>query len=178
MGRSHRARPASGRSGRRSQCPLVCAARLPRHPRCQWAQSTSTIAGFEACSTRYVLHADVDVMIGRRERAHDYLQDMVAVLQGDPLAVTVAFNIARKTRRPLHSGRRARPMAYREPHWHVGPGAPAWPASLTQRNDGLCTDAAVAPCSRLGRCGGPCGLVAGWGPAYVLRASPQCAQVR
>ena len=57
-------------------------------------------AGFEACWTRYVLHADVDVMVGRRERGHDYLADMLAPIAGDPKALTVAFNIAMDHDRP------------------------------------------------------------------------------
>lgn len=58
------------------------------------AQVVSTLAGFEACATRYVLQFDVDAMIGRLDREHDYLAEMIAVLGNDPKAFTVAFNIA------------------------------------------------------------------------------------
>ncbi|MDE0419630.1 MAG: glycosyltransferase [Gammaproteobacteria bacterium] len=58
------------------------------------AQLASTLAGFEACSTRYVLQVDADAMIGRRDRDHDYLADMFAAVRSDPDALTVAFNIA------------------------------------------------------------------------------------
>ena len=58
------------------------------------AQLASTLAGFEACETRYVLHADADVMIARMDRGHDYMAEMLAVLTGEPDALTVAFNIA------------------------------------------------------------------------------------
>ena len=64
------------------------------------AQVASTLAGFEACRTRYVLHVDADVMVGRLDRAHDYLADMIAAMAGDPEALTVAFNIAMDHDRP------------------------------------------------------------------------------
>ena len=65
------------------------------------AQLASTLAGFEACRTRYVLHADADVMVGRLDCAHDYLADMLAAMvvrAGG--ALTVAFNIAMDHVRP------------------------------------------------------------------------------
>ena len=64
------------------------------------AQLSSTLAGFEACTTRYVLHADVDVMIGCKAPDHDYLQEMLESLQDDPRAVTTAFNIAQEQDQP------------------------------------------------------------------------------
>lgn len=64
------------------------------------AQLASTLAGFEACSTRYVLQVDADAMVGRRDRDHDYLADMLAAVQSDPDGLTVAFNIAMEEDRP------------------------------------------------------------------------------
>ena len=64
------------------------------------AQLASTLAGFEACSTRYVLQVDADAMIGRRDTDHDYLADMVAAVRRDPDGLTVAFNIAMEDDRP------------------------------------------------------------------------------
>ena len=64
------------------------------------AQTASTLAGFEACAARYVLHADADAMIGRLDREHDYLSEMAAVFAGDPKALTVSFNIASDRDRP------------------------------------------------------------------------------
>ena len=58
------------------------------------AQIASTLAGFEACATPYILQVDVDAMVGRLDRAHDYLAEMIAVFGNDPNAITVAFNIA------------------------------------------------------------------------------------
>lgn len=64
------------------------------------AQLASTLAGFEACSTRYVLQVDADAMIGRRGRDHDYLADMVAAVRSHPDGLAVAFNIAMEEDRP------------------------------------------------------------------------------
>ena len=63
-------------------------------------QIASTLTGFEACRTRYVLQLDADVMIGRLDRTHDYLADMLAVMADDPRALTVSFNIAMAHDRP------------------------------------------------------------------------------
>ena len=64
------------------------------------AQLASTLAGFEACSTPYVLQVDADAMIGRRDRDHDYLADMLAAVQSGPDGLTAAFNIAMDQDRP------------------------------------------------------------------------------
>ena len=72
----------------------------PRAHAATGAQVASTLAGFEACRTRYVLHVDADVMVGRLDRDHDYLADMLAAMAGDPGALTVAFNIAMGHDRP------------------------------------------------------------------------------
>ena len=72
----------------------------PRTHTATGAQTASTLAGFEACRTRHVLHADVDVMVGRLDRDHDYLADMLGAVVGDPEAITVAFNIATDHDRP------------------------------------------------------------------------------
>ena len=63
------------------------------------------LTGFEACATRYVLHVDADLMIGRLDRDHDYLADMLAVMEADPEALTVSFNIATAHDRPWTAGR-------------------------------------------------------------------------
>lgn len=64
------------------------------------AQVASTLAGFEACRTRYLLQVDADIIVGREDRSHDYLADMRDALEADELAVTVAFNIASRVDRP------------------------------------------------------------------------------
>ena len=64
------------------------------------AQLSAIFAGFEACRTPYLFQADLDVLVGRRDRGHDYLHDMVQALARDERAVTVAFNIAQNDDRP------------------------------------------------------------------------------
>ena len=75
----------------------------PRAHAATGAQLASTLAGFEACRTRYVLHADADVMVGRLDCAHDYLADMLAAMVDEPWTLTVAFNIAMDHDRPYTS---------------------------------------------------------------------------
>ena len=67
------------------------------------------LAGFEACATRYALHVDADIMVGRLDRHHDYLHDMLAVMRGNPQALTVAFNIAQQQARPYTAEHDAKP---------------------------------------------------------------------
>ena len=64
------------------------------------APVAATLAGFDACRTRYVLHTDADVMIGRLDRRHDLLAEMLGVLARDPAGVTVAMNIAMERDHP------------------------------------------------------------------------------
>ena len=66
----------------------------PRTHGATGAHVASILAGFEACATRYVLHVDADLMIGRLDRDHDHLADMLAVMEADPEALTVSFNVA------------------------------------------------------------------------------------
>jgi 2-polyprenyl-3-methyl-5-hydroxy-6-metoxy-1,4-benzoquinol methylase/glycosyltransferase involved in cell wall biosynthesis len=64
------------------------------------APLSAIFAGFEACRTPYLLQADLDVLAGRSDLAHDYLHDMLQALANDERAVTVAFNIAQSDDRP------------------------------------------------------------------------------
>ena len=66
----------------------------PRTHSAAGAHVASLLTGFEACATRYALHVDADLMIGRLDRSHDHLADMLAVMEADPEALTVSFNIA------------------------------------------------------------------------------------
>ena len=72
----------------------------PRAHAATGAQTASTLAGFEACRTQYVLQVDSDVMVGRMDRGHDYLADMLAILTGESGALTVSLNIAVEHDRP------------------------------------------------------------------------------
>lgn len=75
---------------------------MPPRPRANRRQLASTLAGFEACSTPYVLQVDADAMIGRRDRDHDYLADMLAAVQSDPDGLDpeddLAFGTATRSR--------------------------------------------------------------------------------
>ncbi|MCK5608427.1 glycosyltransferase, partial [Candidatus Pacearchaeota archaeon] len=63
--------------------------------RCSNGQPTYTILeGFEEVESRYFLHVDSDCIFVRKDRDHDYLGDMVEVLESDPDAISVSFNIA------------------------------------------------------------------------------------
>lgn len=64
------------------------------------APLSAVFAGFEACRTPYLLQADLDVLVGRSDPAHDYLHDMMQALANDKRAVSVAFNIAQSSDRP------------------------------------------------------------------------------
>ena len=76
----------------------------PRTHGATGAHVASILAGFEACATRYVLHVDADLMIGRLDRDHDHLADMLAVMEADPEALTVSFNVAMEHDRPYTAG--------------------------------------------------------------------------
>ena len=84
---------------------------IPEEPKhvanlyCRWfavkSKKTHTEAGvpvfsqlwaFEQIDTRYVLQLDVDVLIGRRNFDHDYLQDMLTAIREDSV-FCVGFNI-------------------------------------------------------------------------------------
>ena len=63
------------------------------------------IFGFEACKGDYVLHVDSDVIICRENLRHDFLKEKIAAVERDPLAVTVALNIAQIQQLPYsHEG--------------------------------------------------------------------------
>ena len=88
----------------------------PRTHGATGAHVASILAGFEACATRYVLHVDADLMIGRLDRNHDHLADMLAVMEADPEALTVSFNVAMEHDRLYTAGgeagtEQARPRA-------------------------------------------------------------------
>lgn len=52
-----------------------------------------TLAAFEACAGDYLLQVDADLLVVRRDRAHDYMREMVDVLAGDPRALTASLNV-------------------------------------------------------------------------------------
>jgi 2-polyprenyl-3-methyl-5-hydroxy-6-metoxy-1,4-benzoquinol methylase/GT2 family glycosyltransferase len=50
--------------------------------------------GFEMCKSDYIFHLDSDCLIGRKDRNHDYLEEMLDVFREDDSAVTVSLPIA------------------------------------------------------------------------------------
>jgi glycosyltransferase involved in cell wall biosynthesis/SAM-dependent methyltransferase len=63
--------------------------------RCSNGQPTYTILkGFEEVQSNYFLHVDSDCLFVRKDRGHDYLGDMLNVLDSDERAISVSFNIA------------------------------------------------------------------------------------
>jgi len=53
---------------------------------------TPQIWAFDQITTRYVLQCDVDAIVGRSDRGHDYLDEMIAAAR-PPGVIGVAFNI-------------------------------------------------------------------------------------
>lgn len=59
-----------------------------------------TLFGLEECDSDYILQVDSDLLIGRLNRHHDYLGEMIEVLEKDPDALTVSFNIFQNESKP------------------------------------------------------------------------------
>lgn len=57
----------------------------------------ATLWGFEQCKGRYILQLDSDLLIGRQDRTHDYLADIVDVFQAHPNALFVSLTIFNQT---------------------------------------------------------------------------------
>jgi len=49
---------------------------------------------FDQLTTRYVLQVDADAIVGRRDRAHDFIAEMKSALTASPDAVSIGFQIA------------------------------------------------------------------------------------
>lgn len=65
-----------------------------KRPRAINGQPTyMTLYGLDQCKGDYVLQTDCDCIFFRPSRAHDYLGEMISLLEGDPMAVTVALPI-------------------------------------------------------------------------------------
>ncbi len=64
------------------------------------AQLSSMLIAFERCSTRWLLHTDIDIMVARQCHEHDYLGEMHEALSSQSDSVTVSFNIAHNDDRP------------------------------------------------------------------------------
>lgn len=65
------------------------------YTRCSNGQPTYTILkGIEEIDSTYFLQLDSDCLFSRKDRGHDYLKDMIMVLESDETAISVSFNIA------------------------------------------------------------------------------------
>jgi len=58
------------------------------------AATGALLAGFEACSAPRVLHADVDMMIGRTDRTRNPLRELTEALDIGPNGLTASFPVA------------------------------------------------------------------------------------
>lgn len=54
---------------------------------------TTQLYGFECAKADYILQMDSDVMIGRRDYSHSFLNDMINICEANKKVVTVAFGI-------------------------------------------------------------------------------------
>jgi glycosyltransferase involved in cell wall biosynthesis len=68
------------------------------------AATGALLAGFDACTAPRVLHADLDMMIGRVDRARDPVGELARALDASPRALTASFPVARAAARPWTTG--------------------------------------------------------------------------
>lgn len=61
---------------------------------------SSQLFAFEQCQGEYILQVDSDVMIGRRDFNHNYLDDMIRELKGNDSVISVGFNICNAESKP------------------------------------------------------------------------------
>jgi broad specificity phosphatase PhoE len=73
------------------------------------APLVTPLQAIASCSADYVLQVDSDLLVGRRDRDHDFLGEMIAQFQADDRVVTAALNIARDADLPFSAGDGARP---------------------------------------------------------------------
>lgn len=122
----------------------------------QGAPLAMPLSAFESCTADYVLQVDSDLLVGRADRSHDLLGEMIAAMEADEAAVTAALSVPLAADRPFSDGdghqpwrveargcllHRARLLAARPLPNSLSGGAPAlsWHRSLDQvvRDRGL-----------------------------------------
>lgn len=59
------------------------------------AATGALLSGFDACNSPYVLHADLDMMIGCTKRNHSPLRELLEAVETDSNALTASFPVAR-----------------------------------------------------------------------------------
>lgn len=57
---------------------------------------SSQLYAFEQCEGDYILQADSDVLVGRKDYGHSFLRDMISELQKNEKVISVGFNICNK----------------------------------------------------------------------------------
>lgn len=62
------------------------------------------LSGFGACTGEYILQVDSDLLVGRGDRSHDYLSEMIEALEASPRALTASLNIAGSEPLPFSEG--------------------------------------------------------------------------
>jgi broad specificity phosphatase PhoE/glycosyltransferase involved in cell wall biosynthesis len=73
------------------------------------APLVAPLQGIESCAADYVLQVDSDLLIGRRDRNHDFLGEMIAQFDADERVVTATLNIARDADLPFSADDGSRP---------------------------------------------------------------------
>jgi glycosyltransferase involved in cell wall biosynthesis/SAM-dependent methyltransferase len=64
----------------------------------------ASLVGFEACTGDHILHVDDDLLVARLDRSHDYLGELVDVLERDPAAICASLNICHERDQPWTTG--------------------------------------------------------------------------
>lgn len=73
------------------------------------APLVTPLQAITSCTADYVLQIDSDLLVGRRNRNHDFLGEMIAQFDADDRVVTAALNIARDADLPFSAGDGSRP---------------------------------------------------------------------
>jgi broad specificity phosphatase PhoE/SAM-dependent methyltransferase/glycosyltransferase involved in cell wall biosynthesis len=73
------------------------------------APLATPLQAIASCTADYMLQVDSDLLIGRQNREHDFVGEMIAQLEADESAVTGALNIARESDLPFSDGDGSRP---------------------------------------------------------------------
>lgn len=72
------------------------------YPRCSNGQPTyMTLYGFDQCRGDFIFQADSDCIIGRLDRNHDYLGEMIGVFTEDPFALTLSLPVPAENPSPF-----------------------------------------------------------------------------
>lgn len=73
------------------------------------APLVTPLQAIASCKADYLLQVDSDLLVGRRERNHDFLGEMISQFEADDRVVTAAMNIARDAELPFSTGDGGRP---------------------------------------------------------------------